>query len=339
MKRILIFQTAFIGDLVLVSSLIKSVAKTYSDSEVFLVCKKGYESIYEGFEYLEGVIPYDKKGIRKFASKLKSMNFDVVFSPHRSHRTSTLLFLSRIPLRVGFDNAGFSFLYNRRVKYKQGIHEVERNAGLLTAVNPGAEIDLQPELFVSDEEKNRIREKFSLNFPFAVIAPGSVWPTKRWLPEYFASVGRYLMEEKELVPVIVGSRADIPVAEEVFNRIPFAVNTAGKTSLRELMALIAGSNVVVTNDSSPTHFASAFRKPVVTIFGPTVRDFGFYPLGENARVAEISLPCRPCGIHGGKRCPRKHFKCMRDLTPDKVYPLIDDVLKNGENLKKIEISS
>ncbi|WP_456395439.1 lipopolysaccharide heptosyltransferase II [Desulfurobacterium sp.] len=327
MKRILVFQTAFIGDLVLVSSLVKSVAKTYGDSKVFLVCKKGYESIYEGFEYLEGVIPYDKKGIRKFASRLESMNFNVVFSPHRSHRTSVLLFLSKIPLRVGFDNAGFSFLYNCRVKYRQGIHEVERNAELFTAVNPGAVVDLQPELFVSEKEKNCIKEKFSINFPFAVIAPGSVWPTKRWLPEYFASVGRYLMKEKGLVPVIVGSRADVPVAEEVFNRIPFAVNTAGKTSLRDLMALIAGSSVVITNDSSPAHFASAFKRPVVAVFGPTVKEFGFYPLGEKAKVAEIPLYCRPCGIHGGKRCREGHFKCMKDLKPEMVFPLIDEVLK------------
>ncbi|WP_456437977.1 lipopolysaccharide heptosyltransferase II [Desulfurobacterium sp.] len=339
MKRILIFQTAFIGDLVLVSSLIKSVAKTYSEAEVFLVCKKGYEAIYEGFQYLKGVIPYDKKGIRGFASKLKSIKFDAVFSPHRSHRTATLLFLSGIPLRVGFDTAGFSFLYTRRVKYKRNVHEVERNIQLLLAVNKAARVDLQPELFVSKDEVGKVREKFSLEFPFAVIAPGSVWSTKRWLPEYFASVGKYLIEERGLVPVIVGSAADIPVAEKVFRQIPFAVNTAGKTNLRELMALIAGSSVVITNDSSPTHFASAFKKPVVTMFGPTVKEFGFYPLGEKAKVAEIPLYCRPCGIHGGKRCREGHFKCMRDLTPEKVFPLIDEVLKDGDFAEKRGVGS
>ncbi|WP_457568375.1 glycosyltransferase family 9 protein [Desulfurobacterium sp.] len=339
MKRILVFQTAFIGDLVLVSSLIKSVSRSYPGSEVYLACRKGYESIYEGFKFLDGVIPYDKKGVRDFASRLRDMDFDVVFSPHRSHRTSFLLFLSRIPLRVGFDTAGFSFLYNRRVRYERGVHEVERNARLLLSVNREAVVDLAPELFVSQDEVKGVREKFSLNFPFAVIAPGSVWPTKRWIPEYFASTGRYLMERKGLVPVIVGSKADVPVAEEVFRSIPFAVNTAGKTNLRELMALIAGSKIVVTNDSSPVHFASAFNKPVIAVFGPTVKEFGFYPLGKNARVAEIPLYCRPCGIHGGRRCREGHFRCMRDLTPDRVYPLIDDVLSANDFEKKSGIDS
>ncbi|SNR93428.1 lipopolysaccharide heptosyltransferase II [Desulfurobacterium atlanticum] len=325
--KILIFQTAFIGDLVLASSLIKSVKKTFSESSVSLVCKKGYESIYKRFEYLDEVIPYDKKGIRGFAALLKEKRFDVVFSPHRSHRTSTVLFLARIPERIGFDNSGFSFLYTKKVKYEKGLHEVERNIKLLLSYKSDAVVDLKPELYVSDSEKGQVLEKFGIGAPYAVISPGSVWPTKRWIPEYFAKVALFL-KRKGLVPVIAGGPQDREIAETVAKGAKGAVNTAGKTSLREFMALISQAQVVITNDSSPTHFAVAFDRPVVTIFGPTVKEFGFYPYSKKGRVAEINLYCRPCGIHGGKRCKEKHFKCMRDLTPEKVIPLVEEVLNS-----------
>ena len=326
--RILIFQTAFIGDLVLVSSLIKSVKKTFPESSVSLVCKKGYESIYEGFKYLDEVIPYDKKGIKKFAALLKEKRFDVVFSPHRSHRTSTVLFLARIPERIGFDTSGFSFLYTKKVKYGKRIHEVERNIKLLLSYKSDAVVDLKPELYVSENEKRQVLEKFGISGAYAVISPGSVWPTKRWIPEYFAEIAKFL-KGKGIVPVIAGGNQDKEIAEKVIKDVAGAVNTAGKTSLREFMALVAKAKIVVTNDSSPTHFAVAFDRPVVTIFGPTVKEFGFYPYSEKGRVAEIDLYCRPCGIHGGKRCKEKHFRCMKDLTPERAIPLIEEVLSSG----------
>jgi len=325
--RILVFQTAFIGDLVLVSSLVKSVKKTFPESFVSLVCKKGYESIYEGFECLDEIIPYDKKGVRKFAGVLKEKRFDVVFSPHRSHRTSIVLSLAKIPERIGFDTSGFSFFYTKKVKYEKGIHEIERNIKLLTAYKEDAVVDLKPELSVSESEKMEVLEKFKIGTSYAVISPGSVWPTKRWLPEYFAEVAKYL-KEKGVLPVIAGGPGDMNVSRQVVEGTPFVIDTTGKTSLREFMALVSRAEVVITNDSSPTHFAVALGRSVVTVFGPTVKEFGFYPYSDKGVVAEIDLYCRPCGIHGGRSCKENHFRCMRELRPNKVISLVEKVLNS-----------
>ena len=103
------------------------------------------------------------------------------------------------------------------------------------------------------------------------------------------------------------------------------LNFSGRTSLVELSWLISQAKAVVTNDSSPIHFASAHNIPTVAIFGATVKDFGYTSLADRNRIAEVDLDCRPCGIHGGNTCPKNHFKCMKDQDPDVIYNMLKEV--------------
>ncbi|MGL4567356.1 MAG: glycosyltransferase family 9 protein, partial [Fusobacteriaceae bacterium] len=102
----------------------------------------------------------------------------------------------------------------------------------------------------------------------------------------------------------------------------------GKTTLLQLAELLKRSEIVVTNDSSPVHIASAFKNThIIGIFGPTVEKFGFFPWSRNSQVLEVhGLECRPCAIHGGDRCPKKHFRCMLEITPEMVYEKIEEKL-------------
>jgi heptosyltransferase II len=85
-------------------------------------------------------------------------------------------------------------------------------------------------------------------------------------------------------------------------------------------------NLLVTNDSGAMHIAVAQDVPVVAIFGPTTRDLGFYPYGEKDIVVEKDLPCRPCGRHGGYRCRRKNFACMKLITVSDVFNAVKERL-------------
>ena len=88
----------------------------------------------------------------------------------------------------------------------------------------------------------------------------------------------------------------------------------------ELAELLRRSDLLISNDSAPIHIASAFDTYILAIFGPTTRDLGFFPYSRNSTVIEHhNLPCRPCGLHGGNRCPKKHFRCMLEITPQRVY--------------------
>src|SRR5207245_7783151 len=105
-----------------------------------------------------------------------------------------------------------------------------------------------------------------------------------------------------------------------------ALNWVGQTQLRELIAAVARCNVFLTNDSGPLHIAVATRVPTVAIFGPTTRELGFFPYGSGHRVIERALPCRPCSLHGGAKCPLEHFQCMKLIAPQEVFEAVQALL-------------
>ena len=326
MNRILIYQTAFLGDLVLTSPLIKSVKKTFPDSELTLMTRKGLGRVFEGFKYLDRIIEREDRNLIKLSKTVKEFNFDIVLSPHRSHRTSLALFLSGIKERVGFDISGFSFLYTKKVKYERK-HEIERNLDLLKAVSENPVMDRKPELPMNSSFYLKTLERFSLKEKtYVTLSPGSEWETKRWIPEYFAEVGNHFFNRGFKI-VILGSKSEKSICKTVSSRIPGSIDLSGETGIDELIAIIKGAKLSITNDSAPAHIASSFETPVVTIFGSTVKDFGFYPYGKRSAIAEVkNLYCRPCGIHGRRKCPEKHFKCMKDLKPEIVIKLSEKLL-------------
>ncbi len=326
MEKFLVFQTAFLGDLILTSPLIKSIRKTFPNSEIVLLTRENLKPVFENFPYLDRVIERQGKNIIKLSKFLKNLEIDVAISPHRSHRTSLTLFLSAIPERVGFDTSGFSFLYTKKVKYMRK-HEIDRNLDLLRAISENPVIDRKPELPMEEAFFVKTLEKFSLKEKsYVTISPGSVWETKRWLPDYFAEVGNYF-SKKGYTVVVLGSRGETKICKQVSKVVNGSIDLSGKTSLKELLALIKGAKLSITNDSAPAHIASAFETPVVAIFGSTVKEFGFYPIGEKSAVAEAgTLYCRPCGIHGRRRCPEGHFRCMKDVKPEAVIELSEKIL-------------
>jgi heptosyltransferase-2 len=120
--------------------------------------------------------------------------------------------------------------------------------------------------------------------------------------------------------VLLGSPHDRPVAQEFLRvcRGP-VLDWVGKTSLKELIFLISRCSLFLTNDSGPLHLASALGVPTVALFGPTVKAFGFFPETDKTTILErLDLACRPCSVHGGKICPQKHFRCMLDISVERM---------------------
>jgi heptosyltransferase-2 len=147
------------------------------------------------------------------------------------------------------------------------------------------------------------------------LAPGSVWATKRW--PYYKELAQELAGTGRIV--VVGAQDDAPLALEIRTAVPNAVDATGVLPLLGSAELIGRCAVIVTNDSSPLHLASAMGTPTVAIFGPTVPEFGFGPLAPSSVVVgHETLACRPCHRHGPRRCPLTHFRCMRELTADVV---------------------
>jgi heptosyltransferase-2 len=324
-----------LGDVILTTPLIKAVRKKYPQSQIFFLAIPQTKELLQNNPYLDEIIVYDKKdkekgifGFLKLIKKIKGTAFDLAFVPHRSLRSALLTYFTRIPQRIGFNKSSGSFLLTKKIKYYQNHTETRRNLSLLFEKELFPEKDFLPELFPSEEDFKYVESLFEnwgiqKNDKMVGIAPGSIWETKRWLPERFGEVAEALIEKLGLKVVFIGGKEDellcMEISRDMKNK-PFIA--AGKLTPLQSAALISRCKVVLSNDTAPMHIAVAMRILVIAIFGSTVPEFGFAPTSEKDIVIQKEVYCRPCGIHGRRRCPEKHFKCMKEITTEEVFDVV-----------------
>ena len=184
-----------------------------------------------------------------------------------------------------------------------------------------------------------LKNNIKLNKKIVGVAVGSVWNTKKWLPEYFTELIAKIIS-KNFQVILIGTLSEKNLIEEIQNS--FIKNKNKKLisyfynqNLRTSSALIAHCNIFVSNDSGPMHIARALGIPTLAIFGST--DPNMFDLSEHT-LAYNNISCSPCGFNGKKSCPEKHFKCMNDLKPDYVWSLLEKIL-NNKKLKKVKLTS
>ena len=187
-----------------------------------------------------------------------------------------------------------------------------------------------PDLFLSPEAVGEAtdwlaRNGLSRDRPFVALAPGAAHATKRWPLEHWHALLRRIVGQGFDV-VLVGGSDDASVGHALAGSAPGrVVNAAGQFGLQGTGAVLRSARVVVSADTGVMHMATAVETPVVALFGPTVRPFGFFPYTPRAQVMELALPCRPCSSKGSSRCPLGHHRCLVDLGPD---PVFDAVLRS-----------
>ena len=333
---ILVVQTAFAGDVVLVLPLLQLLHEKFPGSMITAVTIPAAEELLANHPAVGRVIVYDKRGADKgpgglirMASRLRAAGIDVALIPHRSIRSALLCRLAGIPVRIGFDTSAGRFLLTQSVRYVATDHEILRNLALaapLGVPSPGLRF---PRLYPSAEDGLAVdafmlqcfgRDAVAHPPPCIAVAPGSVWNTKRWPESKFISLVRYLLDAGWHV-VLVGGGADRDLCSRLraSARDPRVADASARFSLLGSACLIGRCAALVSNDSAPVHLAVAMSIPVVAIFGPTLPSFGFAPPGPGDRVVETAgLWCRPCSIHGGKRCPTGTFDCMNLISAGRV---------------------
>lgn len=335
MKKILIIHTAFIGDIILSTPLIKKIKAKYIDegSSITYVTTPAGASVLKNNPDLDEIIAYDKRGTHKgfkglylLGKRLNYKGFDEVIIPHRYLRSSILGRLTGAPIRIGYDNASGGFLLTKKIPYDRSKHEVEK---LLSFIELDNFTNKKLSLYPSEIDKKKIDEIWKKNNlegkKIILVAPGSKWFTKKWPIEYFNELLKKLAKKSEYRIILIGGQEESMLNMYTDKNI---INLMGKTSLLDVAELCNRSNIIVTNDSSPIHIASAFEKlHIVAIFGATTKELGFFPWSKNSEVLENNnLDCRPCGLHGGDKCPKGHFKCMLDIKPEIVYEKIQNYL-------------
>jgi heptosyltransferase-2 len=343
-RRLLIFHTAFLGDVVLMLPLAQILREHFPDASIAAVTIPSAAGLLMGHPAIDQVFPYDKRGqlrgvrgMMTMAARLRTGAFDAVLIPHRSLRSALVCRLAGIPVRIGFRTSAGRLFLTETVPYAARDHEILRNIALARPLGVIANAPVLPLLYPSPADGVAVEElvRRSLSgaagqMPVKVIAvaPGSVWDTKRWPEERYVELVRLLLDEGCSV-ALVGGSADMGLCGRIARGAGVApiIDASGRLSLLQSAALIGRCGVLVTNDSAPMHLGVAMRTPVVAIFGATAPSFGFGPAGASDRVVETSgLQCRPCAIHGGRKCPIGTFECMWAITPVRVRDEVMAVL-------------
>ncbi|MGE4547070.1 MAG: lipopolysaccharide heptosyltransferase II [Desulfurella sp.] len=334
MKKILFIQTAFLGDAILSVPIVDSLRNKYKkDANIVVLTTPQNKEVFTLNPSIDEIILYDKHGlendifsmIRKI-KLLKKLSFDCVITNHPSARTALMSYFSGAKLRIAPSSVSLKYLYTNTVNVENYSHQIDKNLALLKILDfEGKDLVRKINLFyLKEDEKliNGVLEAFSVNDDdkkIIVINPLSAWYTKRWPKEYYKELATMLEQNGYLV-LLIGTQKDINVGEYIKANKKNIVNLMGKTNLKELFAVISKSNLLISNDSAPVHIASAYNIPTIEIYGPTLPEFGFYPLSEKNAVFEVKdLKCRPCGSHGGNSCKKSHFECMMRITPQEVF--------------------
>ena len=329
MKKILVIQTAFIGDVVLATSLIENLHQQFPEVKLDILVRKGNESLFQSHPFLNQVLVWDKKN-NKYQNwvgllfKIRSRQYDVVLNAQRFAATGAWTAFSKAKIKIGFDKNPFSFLFTHSVLHQfseKGQHEIDRNHQLLSSLflTKVAMPKLYPtaadELAVSSYQQT----------PYLCIAPASVWFTKQFSIEKWVDLINELPFKGPIY--LIGGPDDKLLCDQILQKInrKSVVNLAGRLSFLASAALQKKAVLNYVNDSAPMHFASAVNAPVVAVYCSTLPNFGFGPLSDGSFIVQTNeaLACRPCGIHGKKQCPLKHFDCAKTIKMDQlIAPLL-----------------
>jgi heptosyltransferase-2 len=333
--RILLLQTAFLGDVVLATPLIGALKQRYPEAELWMMVTPAAKDLVKNDPRLTGVLTFDKRGtesgvfgLMRLAKRLQDMNFARAYALQRSARTSLLLWLAKIPVRIGFSSATLSFLYSERPKRQKLEHDVLRNLCLLAGEGPQRESDTELALYPSpwEELSPKLKERLgAAERARVVMFPGSSWHTKMWHSGGFRSVAKHFSGLGMQV-IALGAKSERGLCESVTQETG-SLNLAGEASLGESMTILSQAHVAICNDSMALQMASACKVPTVAVFCATSPSFGFGPWKNRAVVVERDdLACKPCSRHGTRKCPLNHEACMRGVGSKQVINAASELM-------------
>lgn len=322
MNKILVIQTASIGDVILATPVIEKLHRFYPEAKIDFLVKRGSEGLFTGHPFLHEIIIWDKKRklrtLPSLINKIRKNKYDLAINIQRFASTGLLTILSGANSTIGFDKNPFSNFFTKRIRHeiREGIHEVKRNLSLIRDLTDDS-VE-KPRIYPTsgDVQKTAVYKSGK----YITISPASIWFTKQYPPDKWTAFIQKIPPEPSIY--FLGSNADAALCDEIIHKSGHSksFNLAGKLTLTESASLMKDAVMNYTNDSAPMHLASAVNAPVTVIYCSTIPGFGFGPLSKISNIVETVEPlyCRPCGLHGFRKCPEKHFRCATNINDEQL---------------------
>jgi lipopolysaccharide heptosyltransferase II len=356
-RRILVRGTNWLGDAVMTMPALLRLRELFPGAHIALLCPEKLRELWMGYSAVNETISFaPDENVFAVGKKLRAGNFNLALVLPNSPRSAIETWLAGIPRRIGFARPWRNFFLTTRVAPRDDMEKMrKRSIGEIKKLiartpNPGPRTPtsahqiheylhlvatlganpepIAPQLFVTLAEIEAVKKKFGLakfTQPILGLNPGAEYgPAKRWPLEKFIAAAREIQNRTNCTWLVFGGHADAAMAKRIESAIPSTPsaiwNLAGRTSLRELMALLKLCRVLLTNDSGPMHVAAALGTPVVVPFGSTSPELTGpgLPGDPRHRLLKSDAPCSPCFL---RECPID-FRCMTDITAERVVEAV-----------------
>ncbi len=330
---ILVVRFGSIGDILLTTPLLRAIRTKWPGARVTFLTKRQYVPLVSdnpNVTEVFGIAPQDT--IRGVAAQIRTVKYTHILDLQGGGRTTPLRLLARGPWS-GYSHRRLARELLIRFKhnaYSEHVPVAERY------FEAAADLDVAPdggppELFLNPAAEEKAgswlsRAGVGTKRPLVAIGPGAAHATKRWPVPHWIKLVRQIVHTGADI-VALGGPEDSAMGAEIAARGGTQVaSAAGELSLQETGAVLKRSAALISGDTGVMHMATGVGTPVVALFGPTVRQFGFFPYNAHASVVERNLPCRPCSSHGSEACPLEHHLCMREIQPDMVFSTLTRTL-------------
>ncbi|MCF8276676.1 MAG: glycosyltransferase family 9 protein [Flavobacteriales bacterium] len=327
MDKVLVIQTAFIGDAILGTALLERLHQDHPNAKIDYLVRNGNQSLFAGHPFLNEVLVWHKQDAKysklwQTLREIRKRKYDAVFNIQRYTSSGFLTAFSGAKETIGYKNNPLSFLLTKSIEHRFGngfekVHEVDR---VLDLVGPNA-IRTNPKVYPSKSDFDAVSEFKSK--PFVTIAPASVWFTKQLPAEKWIELIDRIPASMNVY--LIGAKSDSAVSEQISDKTQRKVfDLTGELKLLETAALMKDAQMNFANDSAPVHLASAVNTPMCEVFCSTVPEFGFTPLSDSSYIVQTTekMDCRPCGMHGRVSCPKGHFNCAHSVDVNEMISVL-----------------
>ncbi len=345
-EKILILRLSSIGDVVLISPVLRGLRRQFPHAVIDVVVKEEFADLVRYHPSVNAVhVVRAKSGMRglwQLGQELRRRGYGTVLDLHRNFRTTLLGLLCAAPQRLGHRKHRVRrwlyvrFKVNTMAETPPIVQRYLRAAAPLGVRDDGEGTDIfWAQLHEAEAQAALLAAGWRHDQKLIGLAPGAGYFTKRWPPEYFSELIHTLLRDgQETAFAILGGPEDCDLGKIMRGQPQGRIlDLTGRCSLLASAAIIKRCQLLVANDSGLMHIAEAVRTPLLALFGSTTKPLGFFPQRSSSRVLENSkLHCRPCSHLGYHACPQGHFRCMREIAPAEVYQVIQTMMAESLSL-------
>lgn len=319
--KFLLIRFSSLGDVILTTSVVKIIKENEPDSTIDILTKEQYKPVFLNNPDIGQVLT----GVSK------RTKYDFIIDLHNSIRSNIVKQFIPAKERLIYNNAAYArrlYLHSRRKNKILEKSIIDRYMQPLTEIGFNVRY-IPPEVIVTAQEIEEVKN-ISPEGEYIAVAPGAKWKTKQWIVENYVGLAIKIIRELNMDIALLGDKDDTELSGEILKGMGLlkrhVINLTGRTGIRELAAVIKNSSVLVSTDSAAMHFGWAVGAKVVALYGPTVKEFGFQPHDEKVSIIEKNMECRPCSLHGSKKCRYKDLACMQRIEVPEVFDEIQRII-------------